>query len=133
MDSIAPEVLYNRLRNRIIEHLDLVASAEKQLAYQQAAPIAHVSDELFNAWGDWVADEATIDEFQAPIFSLEEQQAVRVFNAQVDAVARKTPQELPYITSFIDTPAWRELSASASAALAVFMVRGFGPEDGGAI
>ena len=129
MDSIAPEVLYNRLRNRIIEHLELVASADLQLAYQQAAPIAQVSSELFNAWGDWVADEATIDEFKAPIFSLDEQRAVRVFNAQVDAVASRTAHDLPYITSFIDTPDWRELSTSASAALAVFMVRGSGPED----
>lgn len=129
MDSIAPDVLYNRLRNRIIEHLELAASAEEQLNYQRAAPIAHVSNELLNTWGDWVKDESTIDQFTAPIFTLEEQQAVRDFNSTVDSVARQTAHSLPYITNFIGTPAWQELSSSAASALSVFSIRGLGPED----
>ena len=130
MSSIPAETLYCRLRNRIIEHLQLVSSAEEQLAYQQSAPIAQVSGELFNAWGDWVADEATIDEFTAPVFSPEEQLAIREFNAALNAVAGRTTQDLPYITDFIGTPEWQELSSAALEALSVFQVRGMSPEHG---
>ena len=133
MTSIATETLYTRLRSRIVEHLELIASANEQLACQQAVPIAHVSNELFNTWGDWVSSEAAIDELAAPIFSREEQQAVREFNAKLNAVAGQTVRDLPHITAFIGTPAWQELSSAASVALAVFMIRGVEPEDGGAI
>ncbi|KRE86131.1 hypothetical protein ASG75_11465 [Rhodanobacter sp. Soil772] len=128
MNSVPAETLYCRLRNRIIEHLQLVSSAEEQIAYQQSVPIAQVSGELFNAWGDWVADEATIEEFIAPIFSAEEQLAIREFNASLDAIAFRTVPNLPYITDFIGTPAWQELSSAASKALVVLQVRGMSPE-----
>ena len=130
MNSVSTETLHSRLRNRIIEHLELVSSSEAQLAYQRSVPIAQVSNELFNGWGDWVANEPAIDEFIAPIFSPEEQFAVREFNAVLDAVARRTPQNLPYITDFIGTPGWQELSSAASKALVVFQVRGMSPEHG---
>ena len=122
--------LYCRLRNRIIEHLELVTSAEEQLAYQNAAPIAHVADELFNAWGDWVADEDAIREFSLPVISAEEQLAVREFNQVLESVAARTARELPDITEFIGTAPWQELSSAAARALAVFRVRGLSPEAG---
>jgi hypothetical protein len=128
MNSVSTETLHSRLRNRIIEHLELVSSSEAQLAYQRSVPIAQVSNELFNGWGDWVANESAIDEFIAPIFSPEEQFAVREFNAALDAVAGRTPQKLPYITDFIGTPGWQELASAASKALTVFQVRGMSPE-----
>ena len=52
MNSVPAKTLYCRLHNRIIEHLQLVSSAEEQIAYQQSVPIAQVSGELFNAWGN---------------------------------------------------------------------------------
>jgi hypothetical protein len=124
MSSPPTETLYWQIRNRIIEHLRLVSSPEAQLAYQQSAPIAEVSNELFNAWGDWVADEATIEEFKAPAFSVEEQRAVRQFTATLEAIALRTPQDLPYITDFIGTPDWQELASAAGEALVVFEIRG---------
>lgn len=130
MNSVSTETLHSRLRNRIIEHLQLVSSSEAQLAYRYSVPIAQVSNELFNGWGDWVANECVIDEFIAPIFSPEEQFAVRKFNAVLDAVAHHTSQNLPYITDFIGTPAWQELASAASEALVVFQVRGMSPEHG---
>src|SRR5688572_31136777 len=87
------EAAYSRIRNRIIEHLQLVASADEQREYQRAAPIAHVSNELFNAWDDWVADGEAIDEFTPPVFTPEEVAAIRDFDNALDAVARRTPQE----------------------------------------
>jgi len=133
MSALPAETLYCRLRNRIIEHLQLVASAEEQLAYQQSAPIAQVSNELFNTWGDWVADDAAIDQFTAPVFSANEQLAVREFNAALGAVASQTARDLPYIADFIGTADWQDLRMAASRALAVFQVRGPSPENGDAI
>lgn len=124
---------YRRIRNRIIEHLQFVSSAEKQLAYQQKVPVAHVSNELFNAWTDWVANEQAIEQFVAPIFSSDEQQAIVQFNSTLDMVARQTPQELAHITEFIGTPAWEALSSAARSALAVFQLRGMSPEHQGAM
>lgn len=41
-----------RVRNRIIEYLELAASFKEQLAYERNAPIANVAHEVINQWED---------------------------------------------------------------------------------
>ena len=129
MMSASEEALYCRLRNRIIEHLELVSSAQQQLSYQQSAPVAQVSNELFCGWEDFVCDDAIIETFMPPAFTMQEQQAVREFNTVLVTVALSTPQHLPYIADFIGTIAWQELNNAACKALAVFQERGKSSEQ----
>jgi hypothetical protein len=129
MSSNSLEELHCRLRNRIIEHLELVSSCSKQLAYQAAVPIAQVSGELFNGWGDWVADEAAIAQFGPPVFTPAEVSAIRQFNQQLETVAAATPDMLPPIDQFVATPEWQALSNAAKQALLVFAARGLSPEQ----
>jgi hypothetical protein len=51
---ISEQKLDQSTRNRIIEYLELAASAEKQLAYERAVPIAWVPVELIEMWSDQV-------------------------------------------------------------------------------
>ena len=129
MSSISLEELHYRLRNRIIEHLQLVSSASQQLAYQASAPIAHVTNELFNAWGDWVPDEAEVETFGPPVFSPAEISAIRQFNRQLDTIAAATPDPLPPIAQFVGTEEWQVLSSAAQEALLAFAPRGLSPEQ----
>lgn len=46
----SPRLVAQRIRNRIIEYLELASSFEAQ----QHAPIAHVPNEVINQWEDWV-------------------------------------------------------------------------------
>ena len=47
-----------RIRNRIIEYLELAASYAAQEEYQRVAPI-NVPSEVMNQWEDWVPREST--------------------------------------------------------------------------
>ena len=124
MSSISLEELHSRLRNRIIEHLQLLSSYRRQLTFQANAPSAHVSDELFNTWRDWVPDEAAIAEFGPPVFSPAEVSAIRQFHRQLGTIAAVTSDPLPPIAEFLGTPDWQTLSNAAKQALLAFAARG---------
>jgi hypothetical protein len=47
-------LIEQRVRNRIIEYLELAASFEEQRRYEQDVPIAYVPYEVINQWGDQV-------------------------------------------------------------------------------
>ena len=111
----------------LVEHLELLASADAQREYQRTVPIASVAAELFCIWYDDVPDEAAIAQFVSPVFSPDEQQALRRMHAVLEDVSRRLGQDMPYIEDFIDTPPWWRLRDEAVAALAVFQVRGATP------
>lgn len=113
----------------LIEHLELLSSAHAQREYQRTVPIASVSAELYCIWYDHVADEAAIARFVPPVFSLEEQAAVRRMHAVLDGETSRGDQGLPCLEDFIDTPSWLRLHDEAVEALAVFRRRGVVPPE----
>ncbi len=48
------EIVAHRVRNRVIEYLELAASPGEQRRYEAAVPLVHVPNELINQWEDWV-------------------------------------------------------------------------------
>jgi hypothetical protein len=116
-------LLLQRIRNRVIDYLELAASFEEQLDYQKNVPIAHVPDEIINEWDD-CASLSFQPDFIEPVFSASEQQAVRQFHAVWDAVANETPDPLPALESLQLTPEWIRLRDSAKVALSIFQIRG---------
>jgi hypothetical protein len=123
--ATSDEVL-RRIRNRIIEHLELASSKEAQLNYQQVCPV-NVANEVFNQWGDWVAPGWRDDFTPGAIFTSAEVDAIREFDALLDQLVPWLPESS--LQSLIDTPQWAELVNCAARTLGVFRRRGMLPED----
>jgi hypothetical protein len=121
-EKLSTQLLMQRVRNRIIEYLELASSFESQLEYQEKAPI-HVPNEVINQWEDWVQPKLNI-EFIEPVFSRSEQNAIAAFNHVWELVASETPDPLPNLKILFMSTEWQLLRSAAADALAVFAVRG---------
>jgi hypothetical protein len=128
-DRPSPQVVLQRIRNRVIEDLETVASYSEQRRYQEAVPFINVVTEIACMWADDHVPAGWQSWFLPPVFTPEEIQAVarcdRVLHTVVDALPRKTPQ----LSELIGTEPWEELHQVAADSLAVFQKRGRLPED----
>lgn len=120
-------VVAQRIRNRIMDCLELFSSYEEQLEHQRVAPV-HVPDQIINMWEDWVGGDS-LDWFAEPVFSEQEQLAIREFHATWQRVCDMTPKHLPDLSKLIGTDPWEQLRLGAEAALKVFAARGRLDED----
>ena len=127
-EEISEILLAQRIRNRIIEYLELASSFEEQLAYQANTPIAHVASEVINQWEDSVHDPNDAF-FAEPVFSKAEQEAIKAFHGIWDRVAGDTPDPLPELSVLIEGEPWQRLREAAVRALKIFQRRGKLDED----
>lgn len=118
-------VVEQRIRNRIIEYLELAGSFEAQREYDRAAPI-HVPYEVINQWQDWIP---SLPWDLSDVYSAAEIEALenvqRVWADAADAV----PDDYPTLDSVQRLPAWQRLRDEACAALEIFARRGRLSED----
>jgi hypothetical protein len=121
------QVVLQRIRNRIIEYLELASSFGDQRNYQSIAPV-NVGNEIINQWEDLVRDPRD-PAFVAPVFSAAEQESVAQFHNVWNAVAANTPDPVPELDSLFATAEWQRLRAAALLALRVFLARGKLSED----
>ncbi len=126
---VSTQLLRQRVRNGIMDYLELAASADEQREYERRVPIAQVPNEMINQWEDWVrADD--LGWYSPPVFSHEENEAIRSFHEVWEGVADETPNPMPHsIELFIGTPAWGRLMVAAQATLDVFIKRGRFDQD----
>ncbi len=123
-DTPSRHVVEQRVRNRIVEYLELASSFEAQLEYQRNAPIAYVPSELINQWEDWVhTDPRTVD-WYPDVYSSDEIAAMKRFHAAWEATADSIPNPLPPIEQVQLLPEWNNLRRAAEQALSVFLIRG---------
>jgi hypothetical protein len=128
-DNPSRQVVLQRVRNRIIEYLDVACSAEAQRHYERDVPIAHVPAEMFCWWEDFVSPP-TWQDFTGPVFSPNEIAAMRTFGAVWERVSSEVPEPLPHtIEHLLGTEPWTRLMAAAGSALEVFRERGRFSED----
>ena len=93
-----------------------MSSKREQLEYQKNVPIAYVSNELFWGWQDSYRDAKEMKWFSG-IYSQNELQVLSELDAEIKRIRRSLPQEVPYITDFIGTSEWAELSKVCQRAL----------------
>jgi hypothetical protein len=79
-------------------------------------------------WEDNVQSDR-LDNFSEPVYSLEEQAAIRQFHIVWDGVARDTPDQMPPLSELIGTEPWERLRVAAMQVLTVFQSRGKFDED----
>jgi hypothetical protein len=126
-DNPPPRLIAQRIRNRIIETLELVSSFEAQFQYQ-SHQVCHVPDQVILWWYDWVGDPIRPD-FPAPVFSPAEVEAMHRYHAVVESVCDHTPGRLPDLEHLVTTPVWQHLRSAAAEALLTFQLRGRLSED----
>lgn len=131
MKEVEPSdrVVEQRIRNRIIEYLDLAASYEAQATYQRAVPFVTVAYEVINQWDDCVTADPRDVARHPGVFSLDEVGAMCDFQAVLTVVTDAVPNDHPSLGDVQALPEWDRLRRAASTALAVFAVRGKMPED----
>ncbi len=122
-DRPSRRVLLQRVRNRIIEYLDVASSFAEQRAYQAQVPQLHVPNEVISQWEDWVS-EAWEMELVEPVFSYEERLAIAQFYSIWKTVTEHTPDPLPDLEVMLTLPVWEQLRDGADALLIAFGKRG---------
>ena len=104
----------SNVRQRLVEVLELMASPEAQLAYQEQVPIADVPAELICMWDEtfWINDP----EVRAA-FSADEWVALEKYDSIFHRVCALLPPQLPPLLEFQKTQLWLRLSRGAARAL----------------
>lgn len=117
-----------RIRNRVIEYLDLAASFDEQQQYERDVPFVHVSYEVINMWEDnFPRDPRNADLLS--VYSHDEVNAIREFHAVWDAVADAVSDDYPTLAHVQALPGWEQVRRAAVSARGVFARRGTMPED----
>lgn len=129
MDRPSARVVEQRIRNRVMECLELAASFDEQRRYERAVPIAHVPYEVIEQWADNFPREPRPDTDLLSVYSTDEVAAIREVDAACDAAADALPDNYPSLDLAQALPEWATLRRVAEAALGVFVRRGRMPED----
>jgi hypothetical protein len=122
-------VVEQRVRNRIIEYLELASSFEAQQEYERDVPIEHVPYEVINQWEDWVHKDPREDRDLPDVYDGAEVEAMCQFHAAWDDAASAVPNNYPSLSEVQALPEWSRLRDTARSALSVFMRRGKMSED----
>ncbi|WP_084089742.1 hypothetical protein [Andreprevotia lacus] len=121
-ESVSTQLVDQRVRNRIIEYLAMLATHESD-------PLAWDLAETINQWEDWVHSPAGEDQFLCPTYSPDECAHLVAVDKAWSAFADATPVLLGDDAAEMQRPEWRVLVLAACAALEVMMQRGRLPED----
>ncbi len=116
-------VLLQRVRNQLIDYLEIAASFQAQQDFQAQAPETHVATEVLEQWADWVSPNWQ-EELKAPTFSEQERAAITQFQSIWLEAHTNLVRPLPVLEYIQLAPAWQQLRIAAEACLQVFMVRG---------
>jgi hypothetical protein len=124
---VPDRIVLQRMRNRIIESLELASSHEVQSEYQRKVPLVDVAAEVFNQWEDWVPKDWRRHYMAGDVFTSAEIAAIAAFEIVWDEIASELP-ELP-LAALMPMPGWQRLADAAAASLRIFLERGRLPED----
>ncbi|MGC9370337.1 MAG: hypothetical protein ACP5DX_12420 [Paracoccaceae bacterium] len=117
------QLTMQRLRNRVLEYLELASCFEEQAHYQQTVPHAHVPTEIICQWEDFAGTDG-LDWISRPAYSKSEIAALRRFHSAWEATCRETPDPLPELDRLRGDAAWQRLMAAAGDALKTMKIRG---------
>ncbi|MFC0350474.1 hypothetical protein [Undibacterium danionis] len=122
-DQDFARVLLQRVRNRLIEYLEVAASFEAQQAFLAQSPDLDVPNEIIQQWSDWVSPNWRF-ELIMPVFSEDELLAIQQFQTIWQALAEDLVQPLPTLSILQQSPLWEKLRLCAEHTLHIFMIRG---------
>ncbi len=123
----SPDTIQRRVRNRIIEYLELVCDKSTQLRLQAEVPYVSMVNELINMWEDWVPYHPK-GHYAGNVFSAEEEDSMIRYHSIWDSVAERIVL-VSSLDEFVEMEEYDELTEAAERTLSVFMKRGKMSED----
>jgi hypothetical protein len=94
-DKPSRRVVEQRVRNRIIEYLEVASSLEAQQEYERDVPIAYIPYEVINQWDDWVHKDPREDRDLSDVYDAAEVEAMGQFHAAWQDAASAVPNNYP--------------------------------------
>ena len=128
-DHPSARLVEQRMRNRLMEYLDLAASYEEQQAYEAAVPMVHVPYEVINKWEDSFPNGLERGLEQSSVYPAQEADALQRVRHAWEAAAQAIPDDYPPLRDAQALPQWEQLREAAASALAVFEQTGRLSED----
>jgi hypothetical protein len=117
-------LILQRVRNRVIEQLELLASYDLQWRLES---VEYAPYEAINGWEDRVGTPP--DHFVEPVFSSDEVGAIERVHEAWDRAATELPDNYPPLEIVQAQPYWQNLRDVSAEALDVFSRRGKLSED----
>jgi hypothetical protein len=114
VSEISDTLLKQRLRNRVIEVLDMFSD--------QSSVEKIGSDEIIEFWYDYVDDEK-LSFYDEPVFTKNELNALKRFHNLLECSYKKVPSTW-LLTELASCEPWLQLRASAKVELEIFLSRG---------
>ena len=111
------QLVYQRIRNRVIEMLEWLIESE-------STPPQLGMDELINSWEDWVPIPMPQGYFTSPVFTPVEIELLHSVSAAIDAFCEATPQSIEDEAAAIALPQWAAVIGAAKPALSAMSARG---------
>lgn len=116
------QLVFQRIRNRVIETLDLLVECE-------TTPPDLGMNELVNCWEDWVPSPLPENYFPEPVFAPEEERLIRDVSLTMDAFCDATPRTIQDDVATLRLPQWAAVVTTAKVARSTMMKRGRMPEE----
>jgi hypothetical protein len=120
--KVTSQLVYQRIRNRIIEMLELLIECE-------SSPSEFGLNELINFWEDWVSSPLQEDEFPTSVYTEVEGKLLREVSLTINAFCEVTPQSITDETGAMALPEWTAVIVTARLAYITMMKRGRFSED----
>lgn len=111
-------VVGQRIRNRVIEYLELASSFDQQRDFDRRVCAAH---EIIEMWVDWTGPD---HQFADDVYTDDERKALSLFHTDWEMAANATSGSAPRIVEVQQRVEWQRMRASAEQALATLMQRG---------
>ena len=127
-DVPSRRLVEQRVRNRVIEYLELAGSFEEQQEYERIVP-AHIPYEVIEMWRDWVRKDPKGDSTVLGVYNEAEVEAMGQVEEAWEQAAAAVPANYPPLPEVQLLPEWERLRDVTSNALSVFMTRGRMSED----
>lgn len=122
-EDVSERVVRQRIRNRIIENLELQASFESQREYEAEVPFISAF-EVLEQWDDWISGDPRREAPHA-VLSAEEIAALGPVHDCIEAAAIELRQfEYPTMEQAQRLPTWAALRDQSAVALAVLLRQG---------
>ncbi|CAG1771168.1 hypothetical protein BAC3_01601 [uncultured bacterium] len=116
------QLVYQRIRNRIIEVLELLIKSENSSPKFQL-------NELINFWEDWINSPLQENEFPMPVYTEAEDKLLREVSSAINAFCEVTPKSITNEAEAMALPEWSAVIVTARSAHIAMMKRGKFSED----
>jgi hypothetical protein len=118
-----PQVLEQRIHNRLFEYVEWVRDYERQ-----SEPRLGI-DELLNQWEDFLTRPICEANYPAPAFTADEIEALKRLDNGWELLCSATPKHIANDSTVFKMSEWAAFVACAADAAKVFQMRGKLPED----